>query len=132
MRMYLSNMQKFKVDQPLLYVTFAYFVTHIMSKEDKRIYCDAFNAIDKTKTGLISKKDIALAWEYFYDFKIDPFEIDSMFRNIDISMSGTIEFSEFVLAVVNKNKILTKENVAWIFSLIDREKTNSISKFEMK
>ena len=102
-----------------------------MSKEDKRIYCDAFNAIDKTKTGLISKKDIALAWEYFYDFQIEKCEIDSMFRQIDVSDSGSIEYSEFVLAVVNKNQILTKDNVAHVFSLIDQERTNNVTKHEL-
>ena len=64
-------MMNFKVDKALLLVTFAYTVTHLMSKEDKRILCDAFNQIDKTKTGLISKKDIALAWEYYYEYSIE-------------------------------------------------------------
>ena len=72
MKQYLNSMINFKVDAALLLVTFAYTVTHLLSKEDKKILCDAFNQIDKTKTGLITKKDIALAWEYYYEYTIEP------------------------------------------------------------
>ena len=64
-------MMNFKVDAALLLVTFAYTVTHLLGKDEKRILCDAFNQIDKTKTGLITKKDISLAWEYYYDYAIE-------------------------------------------------------------
>ena len=55
-----------------------------------------------------------------------------MFKSIDVSDSGSIEFSEFVLAVVNKNSLLTRENLACVFGLFDYEKNNKVTFNEFK
>ena len=44
------------------------------------ILCDAFNLIDRSKTGLITKSDVKSAWSYYFEIPIENYAIDKMFK----------------------------------------------------
>jgi calcium-dependent protein kinase len=46
---------------------------------------------------------------------------------VDIDSSGFIDYSEFITASINKNKILTNQNINTCFTLFDKDSNGTIS-----
>jgi Ca2+-binding EF-hand superfamily protein len=52
--------------------------------------------------------------------------------NIDKNKSGKIDFNEFLTAVRKKNELYAGEALREAFDFVDKDKTNYISKKELK
>ena len=50
----------------------------------------------------------------------------------DTDGSGEIDYSEFVVATINKKKLLSNEKLETAFNLFDKDGSGSISAFEIK
>ena len=72
------------------------------------------------------------AFQKYFGNAIDPEDIDNMFSIIDVSQSGEIEFSEFLLACIPEKILLTNENMAVVFKVFDDDGSGQISKDEIK
>ena len=57
---------------------------------------------------------------------------ESVFGRIDVDGSGEIDYSEWILATINKEKLLTEERIAQIFQLFDRDGGGTIDGAEIK
>ena len=53
-------------------------------------------------------------------------------RSVDINKSGEIDYSEFVMATINRKRLLTKQNLESTFKLFDIDGNGSISLEELK
>lgn len=59
-------------------------------------------------------------------------EVDMIWHNIDINGNGTIDFTEFQVAAINKTNVLTKQKLKKAFQLFDLDNSGSISSTELK
>ena len=57
---------------------------------------------------------------------------DGLIKNIDSDNNGYITFEEFLIASINKEKILTENNLKMAFNVFDRDKNGCISHDELK
>lgn len=55
-----------------------------------------------------------------------------MFEEIDIDKSGTIDYTEFVMATMNDKHTMTVENLQQAFRLFDKDGNGSIEAAEIK
>jgi Ca2+-binding EF-hand superfamily protein len=51
---------------------------------------------------------------------------------VDQDQSGSIDYSEFVIATLNKKKLLSKNNLEVAFKAFDTDGSGTISKDELK
>jgi calcium-dependent protein kinase len=51
---------------------------------------------------------------------------------VDTDNSGYIEYNEFITSTVEKNTMLTKQNLEQAFNAFDKDKSGSISVSEVK
>ena len=82
--------------------------------------------------GHLSKEEVSRAFEVYFGNPIDKEDIDKMFNTIDVSGSGQIEFSEFLMACIPEKVLLTNENMAVVFKIFDDDGSGYISKDEIK
>ena len=59
-------------------------------------------------------------------------EVDKIMKIADTDGSGEIDYSEFVVATINKKKLLSNEKLETAFNLFDKDGSGSISAFEIK
>jgi len=59
-------------------------------------------------------------------------EVDKIMRIADADGSGEIDYSEFVVATINKRKLLSDEKLVTAFKLFDKDGSGSISASEVK
>lgn len=121
-------MKTFRVTQKLKQATYAYIVTHLLSKAEKKPLARLFCEINLNQDGRLSKDEVAKAFEKYFGNAIDTEDIDKMFATIDVSGNNYIEFSEFLLACIPEKILLTNENMAVVFKVFDDDGSGSISK----
>lgn len=114
-------MKTFKVTQKLKQATFAYVVTHLLTKNEKKPLARLFNEINLDHDGHLTKDEVSMAFTKYFGKAIYGEEIDKMFEIIDVSGSGQIEFSEFLLACIPQKSMLTSENLAIVFKIFDTD-----------
>ena len=47
-------------------------------------------------------------------------EVNAIMESVDTDGSGSIEYSEFVIATVNRKKLLSNENLEHAFAMFDK------------
>ena len=56
----------------------------------------------------------------------------SIFKKIDTDKSGTIDYSEFVAASIDRKKMLSKKKLEKVFKMFDTDGSGTISASELK
>ena len=58
--------------------------------------------------------------------------MDQIFERIDIDNSGKIDYSEWIVATINKSSLLTPEKLKIAFEMIDLDGNGTINSNEIK
>tara|TARA_B110000285_G_C15075650_1_gene590563 strand:+ start:977 stop:1534 length:558 start_codon:yes stop_codon:yes gene_type:complete len=87
-----------------------------------------FQAIDKNKSGFIERDQLCNAIRESKDNDYDNAKIDSMVDNLDRAKNQKINFSEFLSATIDLNSFLTEDRIQALFSAIDVDQTDQITK----
>lgn len=58
--------------------------------------------------------------------------MEKMFDEVDVDGSGEIEFSEWIVASIDKNSLITEEKLRQAFSLFDTDGSGTIRTNEIK
>jgi len=53
-------------------------------------------------------------------------EVDHIMKTADTNNSGDIDYSEFVTASINRQKILSKEKLDIVFKMFDKVRINEV------
>lgn len=80
----------------------------------------------------MNKKEIKEAFKKFEINNVSQEDIEDIIRRIDRNDNGTIDYSEFVIATINKKKLLDKKNLEATFKMIDKDGSNFITADELK
>ena len=59
-------------------------------------------------------------------------QVDDMFAKIDLDGSGTIDYTEFVMATINEQNLITNERLLQAFKMFDKDSSGSLSYDEIK
>jgi calcium-dependent protein kinase len=128
----LGNLRSFRAEQKLKQATLAYIVSQCLTKEETDKMEEIFAAMDKNNDGMLSKEEIKEGYEEHFGQAIDDDEIDKIFDAIDTDRSGAIDYSEFLMATMNEQQLMSKEKLKQAFKMFDRDGSGTISKEEIK
>lgn len=99
-----QRIKDFRAPKRLQIEALTFLVNNVTKEIDFKILRDAFRALDKKNTGLLSVNEIK---EAFKGSNFTQEDLDNIFRNIDLNHDGEINYSEFLAATVDKKKALT-------------------------
>ena len=136
--MFIQNIKEFCAEQKLQQATLAFLVHNFAPKEELNELKKIFFAFDKNGDVKLSKEEfvtgltnIDVNFNQNVLFKEEE-SLDGLIKNIDSDNNGYITFEEFLIASVNKEKILTENNLKMAFNVFDRDKNGCISHDELK
>jgi calcium-dependent protein kinase len=124
----LSNFRgKLKMQQAAM----TFISTHLINNEEQQKMRHMFEQMDKDFDGKLSRQEII---EGFKEMEVDDpeGEADKIMANIDFDDNGSIEFTEWCTATMDKRKMLSKERLKAAFNIFDQNGNGSISFEEVK
>ena len=74
-------------------------VSNLNKEIDFKSLRDAFRAVDKKNTGMLTINEVK---EAFKDSNIPNSDVDKIFNMIDFDHDGVINYSEFLAATIDK------------------------------
>jgi len=128
----LNNMKKFHAERKLQQAALTYIVNHLVSKEDKNELLGLFQQFDKNGDGVLTREEILEGYKEFLGEMEAEKEADRIMAEVDIDKSGTIDYNEFILAALNRQKVLSKEKLEATFKMFDKDGSGTISAEEIK
>ena len=128
----LKNMKKFHAERKLQQASLTYIVNNLLSKEEKNDLLELFQQFDANGDGVLTKEEILNGYKTIMPFDDAEKEVERIMNEVDIDKSGTIDYNEFVLATINKQKLLNKEKLEATFKMFDKDGSGSISSDEIK
>jgi calcium-dependent protein kinase len=81
-----------------------------------------FRDLDENGDGMLSKEELLNGYEKSFGVPINEEEVDKMFSAIDTDGSGTIDYTEFVVATVNEKSLITNDKLQAAFKMFDKVK----------
>ena len=86
-------------------VAIQFMVKNLASREELKELQLAFDALDSSGDGKIEKDELIKAFGAFSEDAIA--EVEAIFAEVDLDRNGEIEFSEWVVASIDKGSLLT-------------------------
>lgn len=126
----LGELSKFKTGKRLQQATIAFIVHHLATTEELNELQQAFNTLDISKTGRITKDELLQGFQAFTHEARE--EVDAIFQEVDLDGNGEIEFSEWVVASIDKNSLITDDKLKMAFGLFDKDGGGTIDSKEVK
>ena len=135
-KIFIKNITEFCAEQKLQQATLAFLVHNFAPKEELNELKKIFFAFDKNGDGKLSKEEFVKGLTNNNNnlnsiLKSDG-SIEGLLKNIDSDNNGYIGFEEFLMASINKEKILNETNLKLAFNVFDRDKSGGISQNELK
>lgn len=100
-----------------------FIVTQIERSNDLKELLKYFREIDKDRNGVIEKNELAeefIRQKYIESNELAQRDVAKIMEYMDGNKSGQIDFTEFVLAAIEKDKLLSEENVRNCFKIFDK------------
>ena len=105
----------------------------MISKKKKADLHKLFVSIDKNADGKLSREELINVYSNLIDSPADVEEkVDKIRANVYVDHNGYIDYSEFVIALTNKRKLLSTENLKQAFNMFDRDGGGLITADEIK
>ena len=104
-----------------------YIVTQLIGKKEKEDLQKLFISLDKNADGKLSKEELISGYTEICGSKERAIEeVDIIMKNADADGSGFIDYSEFLMASLNKKQMLSRENLKKAFSLFDKDRKSVV------
>lgn len=110
----LKNLKNFNIEKKLQQATITYLVNQLAQKEDLIELQKAFKALDKNSDGKLSRDELIEGYRKIYG-ELAESEVDKILARVDINHSGEIDYSEWIVATINKEKLLSREKLRAAF-----------------
>ena len=128
----LINLKGFRADQKLLQAVLAYMAYQGTLKEDEGRLKSVFKELDLNGDGELQREEIVYGYRKIMGEKQAEEEVDKIMEALDIDHNNSISYTEFILATMNKKKVITEERIKEAFDMFDENKNGSISLDEIK
>lgn len=122
----LSNLEAFQAQSKLRVATCTFIASQLMDKEEKAKIDDVFRAIDINNDGTLDKSEVKYGYEKYFGRQLSDDEIDAIFKQVDADGTGELEYSEFLFGAMDKQNLLSTENLKKAFSIFDKVRLSKL------
>ena len=121
----LENIKNFDVDDKFKQMILKYMINNINREEVMSSYKNAYYAMDINHNGWIEVSELKKVFG-LSKINISEEKINHIYNIIDQTKKGGIDYTEFLMAGINKNELITKNNLENAFNYFDANKSEFI------
>lgn len=127
-----TNLRNFHETSKLQRAVIRFIASQLLTPNEKNELDIVFKSIDSKATGKITRDDLKIFWKKYLSEDLSDDEIRKIMGRVDTDKNGCIEYSEFLVAAMDKRKLLSSENLEAVFNAFDGDKNGRISAQELK
>lgn len=109
-----------------------FIASQLLTKEEKDKSDTIFKAMNVTRSGKVSKTEVKAGFFQVFNTFLSDKEIDEIFNRVDCDGTGEIEYSEFVVASMTEEDLLSTPRLRKAFQLFDKDNGGSITIDELR
>jgi len=128
----LGNLKNFRTGSKLQKAVLLYIISFFDMKEEKDDLLKTFKEIDLNNDGQLTKDELLTGYKNIMGEDEAQKEVERIFSTIDVNNTEAIDFTEFLLATVNYQKLLNESKMSTVFQMIDSDGSGEISRKEIK
>lgn len=128
----ISSIKTFRAEKKLQQAALAFIVHNLAKRDDVKELRNVFLAFDLNGDGRLTKDELIQGMSQVMTKGEAINDVERIMNIIDVDKNGFIEYEEFLRASLNKEKLLSKENIKIAFDLFDQDGSGYISKLELK
>jgi len=127
------NLQTFKVERTLQKATLTFIASQLSTNAEKADMISIFHGLDSEHSGTLSRAELVQGFEQLFGSQIEDVEaeVDRVMAEVDTDRSGEIDYTEFAIATMNRQKMLSREHMEAAFHAFDLDGNGTISKEEL-
>lgn len=111
----------------------SYMALNSAKTDQRKAIEELFIKLDFSKDGKLSMKEIEMGFRYYpQDMPFSIYDMHEIFNKMDMDHSGTIEYSEFLEALMSKAEIANEENLKAAFAFFDSDNNGFIEAKDMR
>lgn len=132
-RSILNNLTNFRAQLSLQKATFSFIANQLSTKEERDEMIEIFKSLDTDNSGTLSRIELIDGYQLLYGLSEDvEADVDRIMEQVDTNQSGEIDYSEFVAATIQKQRLLSRERLEVAFRTFDLDCNGTISADELK
>ena len=116
----IQNLKTFRAEQKLQQATFAFIAIHLASKEEKKNLTETFKALDTNGDGTLSREEILEGYKQTMGEDEAEAEVNRIMAMVDLDKSGEIDYTEFVVATLDRKEMTSKDRLEEAFNMFDK------------
>ena len=128
-----DNIRTFSAKEKLQQATIAYIVHFLYSSQEVEELKKFFKKLDKNGDGRLTYLELKEGFENIiggkYTTEVEMYQIMSL---VDQDKDGYIEYQEFLRVTLNRNTLISEENLKNAFNMFDNNKDGKLSAEELK
>ena len=128
----LSNLLSFRASFKLQRAVMCFIASQLLTKAELTELNQIFRSLDVDGKGKVTENELYNACVRVWGERIPKEEMNKIVKEIDIDGNGFIDYTEFILASMNKEKMLTTERLEATFNLFDKDGSGKITAKELK
>ena len=128
------NLQTFKAERTLQKATLTFIASQLSTNAEKADMISTFQSLDSDHSGALSRAELIQGFEQLFGNQIEDVEaeVDRIMAEVDIDHSGEIDYTEFAVATMNRQKMVSRERLETAFRAFDLDGNGTISKDELR
>jgi Ca2+-binding EF-hand superfamily protein len=124
----LANLKSFSTHNQVKRSALLMVGSQIFEKQQVENLAKIFKALDLNGDGFISHDELQKAFEEFFNGKqIEDEEVQEIIINVNLSRSGNLSFTEFLIGSMNEKQLLSQNKLENCFRLLDRDGISALS-----
>jgi calcium-dependent protein kinase len=128
----LKNLASFSSSSKLREAILALIATQMTTESEKKELSETFKALDRDGNGVLSREELIEGYvKVFKDKAAAEAEALRIIESVDINNSGHIDFTEFIIAASNAEKLLSKDKLEQAFKIFDIDNDGFITRSEL-
>jgi calcium-dependent protein kinase len=112
-----------------------YIVSNVSYREVTNDILNVFKELDKNQDGKINHEELVAGFKNAYGYKEDSQiekEVKDILGDIDSNISGEIDYTEFLVACMNKEKMLSQKMINMAFRSFDLNGDGFVTRTEFQ
>ncbi|CEM37936.1 unnamed protein product [Vitrella brassicaformis CCMP3155] len=128
----LNNLKKFTSNQRLQQAALTFIASQLVTKDEKDELTKTFKLLDANGDGMLSREELLDGYSKILgDADAAAEEVDMILKQADTDGSGSIDYTEFLVATMDRRTLCSEKKLEAAFNMFDTDGSGKIDASEL-